>query len=188
LSRRTAPPELRTAPSERTDKEAASARVPPNHRVPSFLAFRFHQLCLGIMAEVLGPEGLRWAEYGALTTLDAEPGLDQQSLAARIGIDKVSAGQLIDRLERDGLVSRLPHPTDRRARALHLTAAGLALRLGLQPKALAAQDRILAPLGVEERGPLIELLTRVVEGHGAYARPGNGRLPPRRRAPAKNAG
>ena len=27
--------------------------VPPNHRVPSFLAFRFYQLCLGMMAEVL---------------------------------------------------------------------------------------------------------------------------------------
>jgi DNA-binding MarR family transcriptional regulator len=186
LSRRTAPPEIWNSSSERADKEAVSARVPPNHRVPSFLAFRFHQLCLGIMAEVLGPEGLRWSEYGALTTLDVEPGLDQQSLAARIGIDKVSAGQLIDRLEEDGLVERLPHPTDRRARALHLTALGLALRRRLQPAALAAQDRILAPLGVEERGPLIELLTRIIEGRGAYARPGNGRLPLRRRMPAKN--
>ena len=81
--------------------------VPPNHRVPSFLAFRFYQLCLGIMAEVLTPYGLKTTEYGALTMLDAEPGLDQQSLAARLGIDKVSAGQLIDRLERDGLVSRV---------------------------------------------------------------------------------
>jgi MarR family transcriptional regulator, temperature-dependent positive regulator of motility len=187
VSRRRLLPKTENSPPETAGKQHVTAPVPPNLRVPSFLAFRFHQLCLGIMAEVLAPEGLRWTEYGALTTLDAEPGLDQQRLAARIGIDKVSAGQLIDRLEQDGLVSRLPHPTDRRARALYLTATGLALRRRLQPAALAAQDRILAPLGVDERRPLIELLTRVVEGHGAYTRPGNGRLPPRRRAPVTKA-
>jgi len=135
------------------------------------------------MSEVLAPEGLKGPEYGTLTTLDAEPGLDQRSLAARLGIDKVSAGQVIDRLERDGLVDRRLHPTDRRARSLHLTQAGLTLRRRLQPAALAAQDRILAPLRAEDREPLIELLTQVVEGHGAYARPGNGRNPPRKRSP-----
>src|ERR1700709_1892106 len=74
--------------------------VPPNHRVPSFLAFRFNQLCIGIMAEALAPEGLKPAEYGAMTMLDAAPGLDQQSLAIRLGLDKVSVGQMVDRLER----------------------------------------------------------------------------------------
>jgi DNA-binding MarR family transcriptional regulator len=157
--------------------------VPPGHRVPSFLAFRFHQLCLGIMAEVLGPEGLKWGEYGALTALDAEPGIDQQGLAARLGIDKVSAGQMVDRLEGRGLVSRGPHPADRRARVLRLTPDGLALRRRLQPAALAAQDRILALLRPEERGLLVDLLARVVEGHAAYARPGNGRSRPRRGPP-----
>jgi MarR family transcriptional regulator, temperature-dependent positive regulator of motility len=157
--------------------------VPPNHRVPSFLAFRFYQLCLGIMAEVLAPDGLKTTEYGALTMLDAEPGIDQQSLASRLGIDKVSAGQLIDRLERDGLVSRTLHPTDRRARVLNLTPKGLTLRRRIQPAALAAQERILTPLREEDRQPLISLLTQIVEGHGAYVRPGNGRSPPRKRSP-----
>lgn len=170
------------------DKHKLIGLIPPGHRVPSFLAFRFHQLCLGIMAEVLSPEGLKPTEYGALTMLDSEPSLDQQSLAARLGIDKVSAGQLIDRLERDGLVQRHPHPTDRRARALRLTPSGLALRRRLQPAALAAQDRILAPIKAHERAPLIDLLTRVVEGQSAYARPGNGRLPPRRREPVTKTG
>jgi len=184
MPRRNLPPE--PPPPAPNDAAPESARplpgpVPPGHRVPSFLAFRFHQLCIGIMSEVLAPDGLKGSEYGALTTLDAEPGLDQQSLAARLGIDKVSAGQLVDRLERRGLVDRRLHPTDRRARILHLTPEGLALRRRIQPTALAAQERILAPLRPEERLPLIDLLTRLVQGHGAYARPGNGRSPPRRR-------
>ena len=32
--------------------------IPPRHRVPSFLAQRFHQLCLGILTEVVEPAGL----------------------------------------------------------------------------------------------------------------------------------
>jgi MarR family transcriptional regulator, temperature-dependent positive regulator of motility len=176
-------PQPWAAPIERQEACDTSGGVPPNHRVPSFLAFRFHQLCLGIMAEVLAPAVLKSTEYGALTMLDAEPGLDQQSLAARLGIDKVSAGQLIDRLERNGFVSRSLHPTDRRARVLNLTPEGLTLRRRIQPAALAAQDRILAPLRAEDRMQLINLLTTVVEGHSEYARPGNGRLPPRKRSP-----
>lgn len=155
--------------------------LPPNHRVPSFLALRLHQLCLGIMTEVLAPEGLKISEYGALTILDAEPGIDQQHLAAQLGIDKVSAGKLVDRLAEAGLVSRSLDPADRRVRVLHLTPEGLALRRRIQPAALAAQQRILAPLQPEERAPLIDLLTRVVEGHSSYARPGHGRLRPQRR-------
>ncbi len=132
------------------------------------------------MTEVLAPSGLRWSDYGALTTLDAEPGIDQQGLAERLGIDKVSTGQMLDRLEGAGLVTRQTHPSDRRARALHLTPQGLALRRRLQPHALAAQDRILSMLEPAERQVLINLLTRVVEGHSAYARPGHGRTRPRR--------
>src|SRR3954469_11556049 len=135
--------------------------LPPDHRVPSFLSFRFRQVCLGVMAEVLEPEGLKWSDYGALTIMDAEPGLDQQSLASRLGIDKVSAGQLIDRLEREGLVSRTLHPTDRRARVLNLTPEGLTTRRRIQPAALAAQERILAPLRTEDRQLLVNLLTQI---------------------------
>ena len=176
------PAALAGGPAPPQAERRPAGPVPPGHRVPSFLAFRFHQLCLGIMAEVLAPEGLKWGEYGALTALDAEPGIDQQGLAARLGIDKVSAGQMVDRLEARGLASRSLHPSDRRARVLHLTPEGLALRRRLQPAALAAQDRILALLRPEERVLLVELLARVVEGHAAYARPGHGRSRPRRRS------
>ena len=164
------------------DDQVSGNLVPPSHRVPSFLAMRFNQLCLGIMSEVVGAEGLNTKSYGALTTLDAEPGIDQQQLAARLGIDKVSAGQLVDRLERDGLISRRLDPTDRRARVLHLSPKGLALRRRLQPAALSAQDRILSALLPKERSTLIDLLTRVVSSQSIYARPGNGRSRPRRRS------
>ena len=158
------------------------SRILPSHRVPSFLSYLLRQVCLGIMAEVLAPADLRPVEYATLTTLDAEPGIDQRELAARIACDKMSTSQLVERLEERGLINRHVDPTDRRARLLQLTPKGLALRRHLQPAALAAQDRILAPLRPEERPVLIDLIARVVEGHQVYARPGNGRRGPRKSA------
>lgn len=159
--------------------------VPPAWRIPSFLSYRLRQVCLGIMDEVLAAADLRPVEYATLTMLAAEPGLDQHRLAGRLAIDKMSMSNLADRLESRGLVTRRLDPADRRTRALHLTAAGLRLRRRLQPAALAAQDRILAPLRPKDRSVFVELMTRVIEGHRSYARPGNGRRGPRRARPAQ---
>jgi DNA-binding MarR family transcriptional regulator len=169
-------------PSVSAERDAPANGILPSHRVPSFLSYLLRQVCLGIMAEVLAPADLRPVEYATLTTIDAEPGIDQRKLATRIACDKMSTSQLVERLEGRGLITRRVDSSDRRARVLHLTPKGLALRRRLRPAALAAQDRILAPLRPEERPVLIDLIARVIEGHATYARPGNGRRGPRKSA------
>jgi hypothetical protein len=64
---------------------------------------------------------------------------------------------------------------------LNATAEGSALRAGLRPAALRAQERIMSVLSREEQVLFLDLLTRIVEGNQSYARPGNGRRKPRRR-------
>jgi DNA-binding MarR family transcriptional regulator len=157
----------------------AKVTVPERHRVPAHLARRFHQVCLGITAEVTERAGLTPVEFAVITALEDAPGIDQGSLAARLGIDPVSAHHLVHRLSAAGFVERQVSATDRRVRALRLTARGQALRDRLRGDGRASQERILAPLGQKERKLFIEMLTRLVEAHEAYARPGNGR----RRAP-----
>jgi DNA-binding MarR family transcriptional regulator len=159
--------------------------MPSSWHVPSFLSYRLRQICLGIMDEVLAPADLRPVEYATLTMLDAEPGLDQHELAERLAIDKVSMSQLADRLESRGLIDRRMDSADRRARVLHLTQGGKRLRRRLQPAALGAQDRILAPLRPKERPVFIDLMTRLIESHRVYACPGNGRRGPRRKKPTR---
>ena len=155
--------------------------VPPIHRVPAYLARRFHQICLGVLSEVAEPESLSPVEYGMLVSLDDSPGIDQRTLAERIGIDTVSAHQCVGRLETRGLINQTVDPDDRRARRLTLTARGLRLRQRLRPKIAVAHERIMAPLSARERKTLTDLLGRVVDANEAYARPGNGRRPPRRK-------
>ena len=156
-----------------------AAHVPSSHRVPAHLARRFHQVCLGITAEVTERAGLTPVEYAMIVALEDTPAIDQGSLAVRLGIDAVSAHHLVHRLAAAGYIERRVNPEDRRARTLRLTARGQALRDRLRADALASQGRILAPLAPRERTRFLAMLTRLVEAHEAYARPGNGR----RRAP-----
>jgi DNA-binding MarR family transcriptional regulator len=160
------------ATSAGTSAKAATT-ILPRHRVPAHLARRFHQICLGVTAEILGPLGWSPMEYSVLAAAEDDAGLDQRGMAKRLGIDTASASQMIDKLEKAKLVSRRINPADRRARLLRLTPAGVKFRQQLRPSLLAAQKRLLRPLSVDEQDLLLDLLSRVIEGNASYARPGN---------------
>jgi len=156
--------------------------VPPAHRVPAHLARRFHQICLGIASEATGPAGLTPIEFSVIAALDDAPGTDQGTLAAHLGMDAVSVHHVLHRLEAAGLVERRIDLGDRRARVVRLTPHGHTLRQELHPTTLGVQERILAPLDPAERSLFVDMLTRLVQAHEAYARPGNGRRRPPRPA------
>jgi DNA-binding MarR family transcriptional regulator len=73
----------------------------------------------------LGKTGLSLAKHGALTELAkaGEP-LTLSQLAERLSCVRSNMTQLIDRLEADGLVNRLPDPADRRSVKAELTDLG----------------------------------------------------------------
>lgn len=156
--------------------------VPQSHRVPAHLARRFNQICLGVTAEILEPEGLTPLLYAVISDLCEQPGMGQRQLAMRLGVHPVSAGQMIDDLEKKGLVDRRIDPRDRRARVLRLTPRGAALRQRLRPSLLANQEQLLSSLSPAERKSLIAMLVRLIEANDSYARPGNGRRKPRRKS------
>ena len=73
----------------------------------------------------LGAVGLSLAKLFCLKALaDAGDPLPLGQLAERLSCVKLNITQLVDRLEADGLVARLPDPKDRRARLAGLTVAG----------------------------------------------------------------
>jgi MarR family transcriptional regulator, temperature-dependent positive regulator of motility len=156
------------------------SEVPSVHRVPAHLARRFHQICLGALAQITGPQDLSPLQFGILASIQDEPGMDQRRLAERMGIDTVSAHHHIEFLEDRGLVTRAIDPQDRRSRVLKLTKRGVQLRAQLRPGIVDAHDRVLSSLSQHERETFLRLLTRIVESNEMFARPGNGRRPPRR--------
>jgi MarR family transcriptional regulator, temperature-dependent positive regulator of motility len=158
-----------------------------SHRVPAHLARRFHQICLGVTAEILDGEDLTPIQWGVMAAILEEPGSGQKQIAKRVGIDPVTLGQMIDALEQKGLVNRRTDPGDRRGRQLFLSRRGAELRHRLRPSLLGAQQRVLAPLTKAERAALLDMLARVVAANDSYARPGHGRRKPRRRSNSHRA-
>jgi MarR family transcriptional regulator, temperature-dependent positive regulator of motility len=161
---------------------AEKSPVLPSHRVPAHLARRFHQICLGVTAEILVHEDLTPLLWSVMAAVLEQPGCGQRELANSMGIDAVNLGQMIDLLERQGLIKRQIDPEDRRARQLYATARGTDLRRRLRPSLLSAQARLLAPLSKAECTALLDMLVRVIEANDSYARPGNGRRKPRRKS------
>src|SRR3954447_14100641 len=73
---------------------------------------------------LLAAHGLSMWGYVVLNHLAGGPAPTQLALAAAIGHDKTRLIGLLDELERAGLLTRAPHPADRRARTVHLTERG----------------------------------------------------------------
>src|SRR5713101_6461752 len=100
-------PEPRFGPAEKSP-------VLPSHRVPAHLARRFHQICLGVTAEILLHEDLTPLLWGVMAAVLEQPGSGQRQLANSMGVDAVNFGQMIDFLERGGLSKREIEPEERR--------------------------------------------------------------------------
>jgi MarR family transcriptional regulator, organic hydroperoxide resistance regulator len=102
--------------------------------------------------------GLTAAQATALRELTGAMTLSE--LADRMSCEPSNATVVIDKLERQGLVDRRPHPSDRRAKQLVLTPEGVDLRKRLL--VLLAQESPLAGLTRQEQRQLHELLDRAI--------------------------
>jgi DNA-binding MarR family transcriptional regulator len=153
--------------------------TPPVHRVPAPLARRFDQICVSTLAQALAGEDLTPLEFAVLRHVEEEPGIDQNGLSERLGVDRNSTSLLVNRLESNGLVARRVNGDDRRARLLYLTRDGNRVHDRVRPKTFAGWRRMLSVLKPEERELLLDLLVRVIEGNRILARPGAGRRKPK---------
>ena len=117
--------------------------------------------------DVFGRLGLNRGEVGVLSALRiAGPPYRLSPTRLGRGLMLSSAGitSRLDRLERRGLVARLPDPDDRRGVIIELTEAGLAL-VDAAVGAKGASDRqLLARLSPEEAATLEDLLRRLLLG------------------------
>lgn len=106
--------------------------------------------------------GLSLAKFGALRHLvEAGQPLALSQLAEKIACVKSNVTQLVDRLENDGLVRRLPDPTDRRSVLAAVTDAG---RSRFEEGAAAlerAQQELMSDLPGDEHDLVSSIITNV---------------------------
>lgn len=154
---------IKVYPSERRmtgDWKKTDLRSQPGH-----YARRMQQLAVALFVQEVGDIGLTPVQYSALHAVCEQPGIDQKTLASSIGYDASTIAGVLDRLENRGLLARSVSPTDRRARLLTPTQAGLDTLTAVVPRMLKAQQRLLEPLAPAERREFMRMMSVVVEAN-----------------------
>lgn len=155
----------------------AKTTLNPRHSA-IYLGRRFFQVAHAAAAAAHADIGLSPLEFGVLIQLHDCPGVDQNTLAERLALDRTTTSAAVFKLERLGLIERDVNDRDRRARILRLAPAGVVMHESHRPKAQAAQERVLSALTSGEQQQLAAMLTRVIEANPQYLQPGT--IRPRR--------
>jgi DNA-binding MarR family transcriptional regulator len=87
---------------------------------------RAQQVLLARFNELLRPHGITFPRYEALMLLSftRAGALPLGKMGERLQVHRTSVTNIIDKLESDGLVRRVPHQQDRRATLAEITPAG----------------------------------------------------------------
>lgn len=88
--------------------------------------------------------------------------LTPAELADRTGVTRATITGLIDTLERSGLVTRVPHPGDRRMLSVGLTPRAENLLMEILPEHFRQMAQLMDPLSESERKTLVRLLTKIL--------------------------
>jgi DNA-binding MarR family transcriptional regulator len=150
--------------SERWGEEPAR----PMEAITSIM--RAQQILLARLNELLGPLGLTFPRYEALMLLSFTRAgtLPLGKVGERLQVHRTSVTNIIDKLEADGLVRRVPHEADRRTTLAEITDAGREVA-GRATELLNADAFGLAALGEDEQERLTELLRTLRLEAGDFA-------------------
>ncbi|QPD00244.1 MULTISPECIES: MarR family winged helix-turn-helix transcriptional regulator [Qipengyuania] len=105
--------------------------------------------------------GLTAVQARLLLSLFKFPDNNQAFYAERIEVEPITLTRLVDRMEEAGWIERVPDPTDRRARLLHLTAKSREIVEPLRVIVNGLVEDMAEGLSSGERETLAELLEKV---------------------------
>jgi DNA-binding MarR family transcriptional regulator len=98
------------------------------------------------------------AQFAVVKIVAANPGVVQARVAEVLAIERARLVEMLDRLERRGLIARSRSPNDRRSHALHLTQGGAGLLERLDPLIAAHEQHVLDRIGADDKRELLRIL------------------------------
>jgi len=114
-------------------------------------------------SERLAPLGLNVRMCGVLNLLKDEGPASQQEIGEKLGIDRTTMVEIVDELERQGIVRRERSARDRRSYAVTLTPDGKVKQKRAAAAFDAAAEDFFSPLSSAEREKLLGMLSRLIE-------------------------
>jgi DNA-binding MarR family transcriptional regulator len=129
---------------------------------PGHLIRRAHQVAWSIFMDETKAFDMTPVQYSLLVAVGECPSIDATRLSELIDIDRATIGNVVDRLERRGLLVRSADADDRRAKKISLTKAGRKLIEAVNGIRGKIGERILAPLDATERATFLRLVGKLV--------------------------
>ncbi len=123
-----------------------------------FAYLRMHRETDAVFAD----SGVTADQFVLISILANQKTMTQQELADYITSDRNTLRAMLLLLEQKGLVRREPHPTDRRARLVRLTAEGEQIQQCLWARSDTFRQRLGDVLSPQETETLLTLLHRFV--------------------------
>lgn len=130
---------------------------------PSFWINHASRLLMRHFEERLRPLGFGAAYLPVVGALNEDGPLLQRDLALRAHVEQPTMAALLLRMERDGLIERTPHPTDKRASQINLTPkAHETLPVAMASLGEVA-EQLLTGFTAAERATFLALLQRAAK-------------------------
>ena len=162
-------------PVNRCDKIKRMAQSAPlseqldQHHEPrlSYVIARLERAVRQAINERVRPFGLTALQYTTLSVLGFREGLSNAQLARRAYMTPQAMSEVIEALERKGLIERSPHPNHRRVLPAALTDEGRRVLAACTEEVGAFEAAMTATLSDEEREQFGRTLKACVRALGA---------------------
>jgi DNA-binding MarR family transcriptional regulator len=141
-------------------------RTKDTYQQPGHLIRRAHQIATAVFMTEAKAFDLTSVQFAALIVIRELPGTDATRVSDLIYFDRSTIGNVLDRLEKKGLIRREPGLEDRRTKRLYLTRQGSLVLRRIAAKLPRISDNILAPLTAAERARFMKLMTKLVDADG----------------------
>lgn len=129
---------------------------------PSFWINHASRLLMRRFEERLRPLDFGMAYLPVAVALKDNGALLQKDLAAHAHVEQPTMAALLVRMERDGLITREPHPGDKRASQISLSAKAKARLPSAKERLGEVAEQATSGFSEDERATLVALLRRVV--------------------------
>ena len=132
--------------------------------IPNRLFFRLFQTGNILQRQVqneMGISAVQWAVLGALSREGFEDGTSFHQLKEYLYVSRQSLDGVLKRMERDGHVTRIPDPQDRRARLVVLTESSRTFWYRLQDTIAEFYRQAMRGMSFDDGVSLLHLLKKL---------------------------
>ena len=140
------------------------------NEMPGHLIRRCHQISVALFHQECAAFAITPQQYAVLRVLATHDGADQITLAGLAAFNRTTAGELVARLEQDGLLTRQDGSEDRRVKNMFITKAGRDLLRSIDAGVRRVQERLLEPIDKAQRKQFIACLVRIAEVNNELSR------------------